>query len=103
MSLYAYLFYCMSQYALLTIPNLDPTLHYQQLLTNLYFSEPQDCDIAKHWCHIMQRQLYEFIISKSKYSNNNITTNNNNIEHCFSFHKIEINTEIEIKESEYSK
>ncbi|ETO22763.1 hypothetical protein RFI_14429 [Reticulomyxa filosa] len=43
----------------------NPTAHYQELLNNLDFFEPQDLDIAKHWCHIMQWQLFELLVHKT--------------------------------------
>ncbi|ETO32724.1 hypothetical protein RFI_04391 [Reticulomyxa filosa] len=48
------------------VSDYNPVLHYRKLLINLNFLEPQDLDIAKHWCHIMQQQLHELVLHETQ-------------------------------------
>merc|ERR1712129_103356 len=57
MSLHVCLFFYISQ----TIVNdkmIEPNAYYVALLETLQFTQSSDIDIAKNWCHIMQKQLY---------------------------------------------
>ena len=63
MSLHVWLFYYISQSAInVQVPIKDdetgPHQYYMALLETLQFTEGADIDIAKHWCHVMQSQLY---------------------------------------------
>ena len=63
MSLHVWLFYYISQstvsvQAMTNGDGVDHNQYYMALLETLQFSCGADIDIAKHWCHVMQSQLY---------------------------------------------
>ena len=60
MSLHVLLFYYISQTTININMDKDDNNHsyYIALLETLQFTQSSDIDIAKHWCTIMQKQLY---------------------------------------------
>merc|ERR1711923_545207 len=56
MSLHVFLFFHISQ--TITSSDIEPNAYYIALLETLQFTQPSDIDIAKHWCRIMQKQLF---------------------------------------------